>query len=174
MAWRYLYQALGSIGGLWGEHTAAGDRQTVSAERALGCPAHLEASQTLPARASCTEIRASIIAESSQWDSTTTSFRLGVMLKPNPSPAPFLDEESKAKVVRSWLSPPSYMGHSLGLTWPLPPAGSLGSVHRSPGSTQEDDSQSLWDRMDIVAFPSLASSKATMVLLLCPAGLFQP
>lgn len=78
-----------------------------------GYPAHLGASQTStcpslmhgdPGIHNCKKL---------PGDSTTTSFRLGVMLKPNLSPAPFSEKESKAKVVRAWLSPLSYMGHSL-------------------------------------------------------------
>lgn len=126
-----------------------------------GCPAHLGASQTStcpglmhgdPGIHNCRKL---------PGDSTTTSFRLGVMLKPNPSPAPFSDEESKAKVVRAWLSPPSYMGHSLvspGLFFQLAP--SVLSTEALEQHGRKMIPQSLWDRMDIVAFPSPANSKA--------------
>lgn len=126
-----------------------------------GCPAHLGASQTStcpglmhgdPGIHNCREL---------PGDSSTTSFRLGVMLKPNPSPAPFSDEESKAKVVRAWLSPPSYMGHSLvspGLFFQLAP--SVLSTEALEQHGRKMTPQSLWDRMDIVAFPSPANSKA--------------
>ena len=126
-----------------------------------GCPAHLGASQTStcpglmhgdPGIHNCSKL---------PGNSTTTSFRLGVMLKPNPSPAPFSDEESKAKVVRVWLSPPSYMGHSLvspGLFFQLAP--SVLSTEALEQHGRKMTPQSLWDRMDIVAFPSPANSKA--------------
>lgn len=106
-----------------------------------GCPAHLGASQTStcpslmhgdPGIHNCRKL---------PGDSTTTSFRLGVMLKPNPSPAPFLDEGEQGQGGKVMAQPTQLHGTQPGLTWPLPPAGSLGSVHRSPGATrQEDDS----------------------------------
>lgn len=126
-----------------------------------GCPAHLGAPQTStcpglmhgdPGIHNCRELPGASI---------TTNFRLGVMLKPNLSPVPFSDEESKAKVVRAWLSPLSYMGHSPvspGLFLQLAPL--VLSTEALEQHGRRMTPQNFWDRMDIVALPSPANSKA--------------